>query len=187
MTKGSGTRSGLLWEVERLLLECKELGELPQVLVMENVAAIHNKKNLPDFQKWLDCLEDMGYKTYWQDLNSKNYGVPQNRDRCFAISVLSNNPYVFPKPIELTRRLKHVLEDSVSENFYINNEKAEKLIVELINKGVLETTDDKTRTAHLNYNTIDKIDVNIAKTLCARDYKGFGTGWDTMNGVIEED
>ena len=145
MTKGSGTRSGLLWEVERLLLECKEIGELPQVLALENVPAIHNKKNMPDFQKWLDFLESIGYKTYWQDLNSKNYGVPQNRDRCFAISVLSDKSYTFPQPVPLQLRLKHMLEQNVDEKYYINNEKAQQLIIKLINKGILPRERERER------------------------------------------
>ena len=69
MTKGSGTRSGLLWEVERLLNECEEL---PQVLLMENVTQVHGKKNMLDFQKWIDFLESKGYRNYWQDLNAKD-------------------------------------------------------------------------------------------------------------------
>lgn len=86
MKKGSGTRSGLLWEVERLLRECKEL---PQILLMENVPAVHGTKNKADFDKWLDCLKELGYKNFWQDLNAKNYGIPQNRQRCFMLSYLN--------------------------------------------------------------------------------------------------
>ena len=74
MTKGSGTRSGLLWEVERLL---NEVENLPQVLLMENVPQVHGKKNMEDFQRWIDFLESKGYSNYWQDLNAKNYGVAQ--------------------------------------------------------------------------------------------------------------
>ena len=77
MTKGSGTRSGLLWEVERLL---NEVQNLPQVLLMENVPQVHGKKNMEDFQRWIDFLESKGYSNYWQDLNAKNYGVAQNRN-----------------------------------------------------------------------------------------------------------
>lgn len=137
MSKGSGTRSGLLWEVERLLLECKELGAMPDVLMMENVDAIHNKKNMSDFQKWLDFLNSIGYHTYWQDMNSKNYGVAQNRERCFAISLLSDKPYIFPKPIPLKKRIKDYLEKNVDESFYINSERAQNLIIELIENGKL--------------------------------------------------
>ena len=60
MTKGIGTRSGLLWEVERLL---QETDELPQILLMENVPAVIGKKNFEDFSSWLQSLESMGYET----------------------------------------------------------------------------------------------------------------------------
>lgn len=85
MKKGGGTRSGLLWEVERLLNECSEL---PQVLLMENVPQVHSRGNMPDFKKWIGFLEGKGYSSYWKDLNAKDYGVAQNRNRCFMVSLL---------------------------------------------------------------------------------------------------
>lgn len=139
MAKGSGTRSGLLWEVERLLNECVEL---PQVLLMENVSQVHSKANMPDFQKWIDFLESKGYSNYWQDLNAKDYGVAQNRDRCFMISLLGEWNYKFPQPIPLERKLKDYLEDEVDEKYYINNEKAQKLIQKLIENGTLRNNCD---------------------------------------------
>lgn len=96
MKKGSGTRSGLLWEVERLL---KEMHELPQILFMENVTQVHNQQNIEDFKSWLNFLESLGYSNYWQDLNAKDFGVPQNRERCFMISLLGNYVYHFPQPM----------------------------------------------------------------------------------------
>ena len=137
MTKGSGTRSGLLWEVERLL---NEVENLPQVLLMENVPQVHSKANMPDFQKWIDFLESKGYSNYWQDLNAKNYGVAQNRNRCFMVSILGDYTYDFPNPIPLKKTMKDSLEDEVEEKYYINNEKAQKLIQKLIDNGTLENT-----------------------------------------------
>ena len=134
MTKGSGTRSGLLWEVERLL---NEVENLPQVLLMENVPQVHGKKNMDDFQRWIEFLESKCYSNCWQDLNAKNYGVAQNRNRCFMVSILGNYSYEFPKPIELTKRMKDYLEDEVEEKYYINNEKAQKLIDTLILNGTI--------------------------------------------------
>lgn len=139
MTKGSGTRSGLLWEVERLLNEC---AELPQVLLMENVPQVHSKANMPDFQNWIDFLERKGYSNYWQDLNAKDYGVAQNRDRCFMVSILGEWNYKFPQPILLERKLKDYLEDEVDEKYYINTEKAQKLIQQLIDNGTLDKNSD---------------------------------------------
>ena len=65
----TSTRSGMLWEVERILTECKELGNLPQILIMENVPQVHSQDNLDDFNKWKLRLEQLGYNNYWQDLN----------------------------------------------------------------------------------------------------------------------
>lgn len=138
MSKGSGTRSGLLWEVERILSEIIDgCGELPQILFMENVPQVHGKKNIEDFKKWLEFLESLGYTNYWQDLNAKNYGVAQNRNRCFMFSFLGNYLYDFPQPIPLKKKLKDYLEDNVDEKYYINNEKADKLIKQLIDNGTL--------------------------------------------------
>ena len=141
MSKGSGTRSGLLWEVERILTEIRDSnGELPQILFMENVPQVHSQDNMPDFRKWLDFLESLGYVNYWQDLNAKNYGVAQNRERCFMFSFLGEYNYHFPELIPLTKRLKDYLEDNVDEKYYINNEKAQKLIQTLIDNGTLPDT-----------------------------------------------
>lgn len=118
MTKGSKTRSGLLWEVERLLKECENL---PQVLLMENVTQVHNKKNFADFKKWVECLEDLGYSNYYADLNAKDYGVPQNRNRTFMISILGDYYYQFPEPFKLQKRLKDILETNVDEKYYLSS------------------------------------------------------------------
>lgn len=136
MSKDSGTRSGLLWEVERLLNETEYL---PQLLLMENVPQVHSSKNMPDFQKWIDFLESEGYSNYWQDLNAKDYGVAQNRNRCFMISILGNYSFCFPKPRKLDKMMKDYLEDMVDEKYYINNEKADKLIQSLIDNGSIST------------------------------------------------
>ena len=117
MAKGDNTRSGLLWEVERLLNECSEL---PQVLLMENVTQVHGKKNADHFNEWIKFLESKGYSNYWKDLNAKNFGIPQNRNRTFMVSVLGNYTYEFPREFPLELRLKDMLEDSVDEKFYLS-------------------------------------------------------------------
>ena len=138
MKKGSGTRSGLLWEVERILKEIRDDGgDLPQILFMENVPQVHANANMVDFQNWIDFLTSLGYVSYWQDLNAKNYGVAQNRERCFMFSFLGEYNYHFPQPIPLKKKLKDYLEDDVDEKYYINNEKTDKLIKQLIENGTL--------------------------------------------------
>ena len=140
MVKGSGTRSGLLWEVERVI---NEVDNLPQVLLMENVPQVHGKKNINDFQKWIAFLESKGYSNYWQDLNAKNYGVAQNRNRCFMVSILGDWNFTFPEPIPLQKVMEDYFEDKVDEKYYINNEKAQKMIQKLIDNGTLTNFSNK--------------------------------------------
>ena len=153
--EGKGTRSGLLWEVERILEECNEL---PQVLLMENVPQVHGKKNLADFNSWIDFLKSKGYQNFWQDLNARDYGIPQNRVRCFMVSILTDGyvGYEFPKPVELKTVMKDYLEDEVDEKYYINSEKAQKLIAELIECGELpQTTGNRQQTTGNRQQTTD--------------------------------
>ena len=124
--KGKGmsdtsTRSGMLWEVERILCECYELSSLPQVLLMENVPQVHGTDNVEDFNKWKYKLEELGYKNYFQDLIATDYGIPQTRNRCFMVSILGDYSYNFPKPIPLELKLKDMLEDEVDEKYYLND------------------------------------------------------------------
>lgn len=132
MSKGSNTRSGLLWEVERLL---NETHNLPQILVMENVTQVHSKKNMPDFQKWLSYLKTKGYKTFWQDLNAKYYGIPQSRNRCIAVSILGDYEFDFPKSIPLDKTMRNYLEDTVDDKYYLTSDKAKALIDRLVADG----------------------------------------------------
>ena len=126
MAKGSGTRSGLLWEVERLLHECGE--NLPQILVMENVKQVISKKNKPDFDMWRESLRGMGYESEYQVMNAKDYGVAQNRERCFMVSWLGDYSYEFPKPIPLTKRLRDYLESEVDEKFFLTDEQVSTFV-----------------------------------------------------------
>lgn len=128
MTKGSGSRSGLLWEVERILNECKEKDSLPQVLLMENVPDVIGTKNYEDFMKWYAALENMGYQSYYKVLDAKNYGIPQNRERCIMISILGDYNYTFPRPVPLKLRLKDMLEEQVDEKYYLSQDKVNKFV-----------------------------------------------------------
>ena len=142
MKKGSGTRSGLLWEVERLLTECELL---PDVLVMENVPMVHSNANIDDFRQWIDFLESIGYSNYWQDFNARDFGIPQNRDRTIMVSIFGEFNYKFPVRIPLMNVMKDYLEDEVDDRYYLKTEKAKKLIDTLIaeNKILDETRRDE--------------------------------------------
>lgn len=111
-----GTRSGLLYECEKII-EAKK----PKYLLLENVKNLVGKKFKNDFDKWLKYLENLGYKNYWKVLNAKDYGVPQNRERVFVISILNDiKGYKFPEPVKLTKCIKDILEENVDEKFYMN-------------------------------------------------------------------
>ena len=142
--KGKGmsdtsTRSGMLWEVERILSECEEL---PQILLMENVPQVHSEDNMKDFYKWQLRLEELGYKNYWQDLIATDYGIPQTRNRCFMVSILGDYSYSFPKPIPLKLKLKDMLEDNVDEKYYIEDDLLQHII--------------KTKQEHSEYTQYDR-------------------------------
>ena len=160
MARDSGTRSGLLWEVERILDELYADGgadKLPKILLMENVPDVIGTNNLPHFRDWRDKLESMGYKCYWQVLNAKEYSIPQNRDRCFMVSILGDYFYGFPQSYPLINKLMNILEQNVDEKYYLS----QKAI-----KGKLNT---KFRTTSFE-GCLPQED-GCCRTLCARDYK----------------
>lgn len=210
---GSGTRSGLLWECQKVIAVKK-----PKYLLLENVKNLVGKRHKPNFDKWLEWLEEQGYTNYWEVLNAKHYGVPQNRERVFVVSILGEHePYEFPKPAEFDSRLKDVLDEEVDEKFYLTEAQTERLIQnsdylqDLVNEpkinvlahhknyrrntqvfdpnGITETLDTGqgggrghyTIGVKMNRNEV-KDEQDIAITLLARDYKGFGN--QDMNGVV---
>ena len=132
MKKGSGTRSGLLWEVERLLSETREL---PQILLMENVTQVHNKRNASDFGDWLKYLQERGYVNFVSDINAEDHGIAQHRIRTFVVSILQGGGYHFPDPKPLETTIRDYLETSVDERYYINSERGKELIQNLIDSG----------------------------------------------------
>ena len=127
MKKGEGTRSGLLWEVERILHELSRGGQLPQMLLMENVPAVHGKRNVDDFADWIRLLDDIGYQSYWKDLNATDFGIPQNRDRCFMVSVLGRYSFSFPEGFQLEKSLEDMLEEEVDEKYFLSEDRVEKM------------------------------------------------------------
>ncbi len=120
MSKGSGTRSGLLWEVERIIGECYRDKCLPDVLLMENVPEVIEIKNIKDFLQWQAVLEACGYQNYVKIINAKDQGIPQKRKRCFMVSILGDYSYSFPENVPLKLRLKDMLELEVDEKYYLS-------------------------------------------------------------------
>lgn len=119
-----GTRSGLLWEVERIL---EELENKPQILLMENVPEVIGAGNVNHFNKWLAKLESLGYENYFQILNAKDYQIPQNRRRCFMISILGEYAYDFPLKHKAKYCLKDFLEKDVPEKYFLNTKDIERI------------------------------------------------------------
>lgn len=151
-----GTRSGLLYEVERLLLVAKVQGLLPKYLLLENVKNLVGKMYKEDFNLWLQKLSELGYTNYWQVLNAKDYNLPQNRERVFVVSVLDNKePYIFPTAVPLTTKLKDILEVEPDSKYFLTT----KQIDSIINSNYSQ----KNRR-------IQKKD--YCDTLCAGDFKG---------------
>ena len=128
------TRSGLLLEVERLLLKAKENGTLPKYLLLENVKNLVGKKFIKDFERWLSFLNNLGYYSNWEMLNAKDYGIPQNRERVFVVSSLENMHYNFPKQVELKSKMKDLLEEKVDDKYYLS-EKLLKYFSDMKNRN----------------------------------------------------
>lgn len=118
--RGEGTRSGLLWECEEAIKVKR-----PKYLLMENVKALVSNKFIDGFHEWLRLLESYGYYSNSEVLNSKEFGVPQNRERIFVISILRDGfepRYYFPKPFKLEKCLADVLDENVEESFFLRDE-----------------------------------------------------------------
>ena len=119
--QGSGSRSSLLWECEKIIKVKR-----PKYLLMENVKALVQKKFMPEFQRWIDTLKELGYDNYWKVLNAKDYGVAQNRERVFMVSILGEHqPYNFPQPFELTKCVEDYMEpaEEIGEEYFISQDR----------------------------------------------------------------
>ena len=124
--EGSGTRSSILWWTRYAVLKKK-----PKYLIMENVKALVSDKFRPLFLKWCDELQSYGYTNFAQVLNAKDYGIPQNRERIFVVSILGESWFNFPQPFPLKLRLKDMLEDKVDEKYYLPQDKVNQFIEQL--------------------------------------------------------
>lgn len=141
MAEDSNTRSSLLWQIKRILEELKEIGALPQILLMENVPAIHSPQNIDHFQKWTGFLTDLGYSSYCEDLNAVDFGVAQNRERTFLVSILGDYAYTFPTEMDLNKCIEDYFEDLTeeqAEKYVVKSQKALDLLVKLDEENRLD-------------------------------------------------
>ena len=184
-----GTRSGLLLEIERLLIKAIETDTAPKYLCLENVKNLVGKQFKPDFDAWLKRLEHLGYNTRWDILNAKACGIPQNRERVFAMSIrkdIDTGEFTFPIPFDTGVRLKDILEKNVDEKYYINTDRASNLIQQLIDKGQLKGNNEDSKSILVkNQATEYTRTVDTANTLMARDWKGFGN--QDMIAIVESE
>lgn len=133
--EGSGTRSSLMYETIRIVKKIR-----PKYVLWENVKNVTGKKHRHNFDKYLVQLEQLGYNNYYEIINAKHFGVPQNRERIFVLSIrkdVCDESFVFPESKEIYFCVDDFLDDEVDEKYYLNNEKAEALIQTLIEKGDL--------------------------------------------------
>ena len=117
LKEGSGTASSIIWSVLRAIDTLH-----PKYLLMENVKALVSNKFIGDFKQWQGELAKRDYTNFVKVLDSKNFGVPQHRERVFMVSILDENAsYHFPEPFPLEKKLKDVLESHVDEKYYLKN------------------------------------------------------------------
>ena len=153
--EGSGTRSSLMYETIRIVEKLK-----PKYVIWENVKNLLSKKHIHNFNAYLNKMESLGYTNYYQVLNAKDYGIPQNRERVFTVSILKDISFVFPPKQELKLKLKDMLEDEVDEKYYLS----EKMIKYISATG----------TANFR-NPDSKINLDIARPLTTDHNKRAGT------------
>lgn len=196
--EGSGTRSSLMHETKRIVAKAK-----PKYVIWENVKGALSKKHRHNFEQYISDMDERGYNTYYQILNSKDYGTPQSRERVFAVSIRKDIDvgYEFPKPMPLATCLQDVLEDNVDEKYYVKKELSDKIVNSIKDKIVSNTV--RAGGASLNRQTQLGLGIreekqgivvsdcankfgkmtDVAMTILARDYKGFGH--QSMNAVVE--
>lgn len=124
LSPDSGTRSSLLWESIRLLRKSVDNGTSPKFIMFENVKNLVGKKFRKGFDDLVSVLDSLNYNTHWEILNAKECGVPQSRERVFALCIrkdIDNGKFEFPKPFDNGLRLKHMLEPEVDEKYYLSD------------------------------------------------------------------
>lgn len=148
LAKGSGTKSSLLWDCEKIIETTR-----PKYLLMENVKPLVQSKNKLHFDKWLNYLEELGYTSFWKILNAKDYNIPQNRERVFVVSILDcKEDYIFPEAKTLTKTLDSLLEHNINALYYMDKPRLDKAVYEKMKlknreteetKGLLEKTKEE--------------------------------------------
>lgn len=166
MKKGSGTRSGLLWEVERILTGLNEQGRLPEYLLLENVRTIKAESNISDLTQWLNFLESIGYSNdECMLLNALDFGVPQDRERAFIVSHLGEKLNVED---HIQKKPRKYVFDNFFRNDYTNPTLRAEADIAQLNKTPSRETMWRINGRELNENTtVRTITCNMDRTHCA--------------------
>lgn len=154
--KGSGTRSSLMYETLRIVDKLK-----PKYVIWENVKGMMSKKHRHNFDNYLNAMAELGYSSKYKVLNAKGFGIPQNRERVFTVSILGDNNFEFPEPNLLTVKLKDILDEVVDEKYYLTNEQTAKL----------KWRDEMMEQKGNGFRHYPDGDKEVASSLVARDYK----------------
>lgn len=178
LEEGSGTRSSLLWEC-RKAIESKK----PKYLLMENVKALTSRKFLPYLHKWMSWLDNLGYSNYAKVLNAKDYGVPQNRERLFVVSILGGGTYSFPKPFGLELRLKDILEENVDESYYISDKTVKRMIKNNNTSDFCVDTNGTAKTVCSSCYKMTTFDNYVFEPYVKQYPRGFNDGFEYKDGI----
>ncbi len=157
--KGSGTRSSLMWYTVDIVQQIK-----PKYVIWENVKNILSKKHKHNFDNYIEMMSQLGYNNYYQILNAKDYGIPQNRERVYTISIrkdIDNKQFEFPEKEELKIRLKDILEAEVDEKYYLS-EKMQDYVLDFNNKQKGTAWEGRADEEKLNTNIAHAIGVRSA-------------------------
>ena len=176
--KDSGTRSSLMYETIRIVEKLK-----PKYVIWENVKNLLSKKHRHNFDVYLEIMENLGYQNYYQVLNAKDYGIPQNRERVFTVSILKdvfvyslpdNYKFIFPPKQELKLKLKDMLEEKVDEKYYLSESNIKTINRNLGSKGEILNLDEFSLIEKMTYPS--RINQKINEIICPTLTSAMGTG-----------
>lgn len=163
--KGSGTQSSLMWYSVEIIKKIK-----PKYVIWENVKNVISKKHIHNFNQYIEDLKEVGYTSYYKVLNAKDFGLPQNRERIYVVSILDNeHTFEFPQGFPLELKLKDILEDSVEDKYYLSQEIQNRFKQTKTEGNIIGTTAPEFRTIgqrDLVYNPD-----GVMGSLVATDYK----------------
>lgn len=167
--KDSGTRSSLMYETLRIVEKLK-----PKYVIWENVKNLLSKKHIHNWDAYAERMSDMGYINYCQVLNAKNYGMPQNRERVFTISILGEGDFKFPEAMPLEKKLENMLDDEVDEKFYLTESNLKTINRNFGSKGKILDLDEFSVVEKMTYPS--RINQKKGETICPTLVSAMGTG-----------